>query len=142
MLRIANANVYEGLVLYVADPNSNSNGNTTGFSYDGVNFASLPFRAQFVTYVKNGYREYRNSNGVGGWTSQTANTPVNMPTTAEARVRSAIPWSAITGGGIPASFVFFGYLASSGGYVYGQAPTDNNIGGFVGTSATATQYYA
>ena len=138
---IANANVYEGLVLYVADPNSNSNGNTTGFNYDGVDFASLPFRAQFVTYVKNGYREYRNSNGVGGWTSQTANYGQYADDGGGTR-EVAIPWSAITGGGIPSSFVFFGYLASSGGYVYGQAPSDNNIGGFVGTSATATQYYA
>ncbi len=48
----------------------------------------------------------------------------------------AIPWSAITGGaGIPSSFVFFGYLTSSGGYIYGQVPTDNNIGAFAGTSA-------
>ncbi len=55
----------------------------------------------------------------------------------------AIPWSAITSnGGIPSSFVFFGYLTSPDGYVYGQVPTDNNIGGFVGTSASATQYYA
>jgi glycosidase len=138
---IANANVYEGLVLYVADPNSNSNGNTTGFNYDGVNFASLPFRAQFVTYVKNGYREYRNSNGVGGWTSQTSYAGQYADDGGGTREVS-IPWSAITGGGIPSSFVFFGYLASSGGYVYGQAPSDNNIGGFVGTSATATQYYA
>ena len=51
---IANANVYEGLVLYVADPTSNSNGTKTGFNYDGASFSSLPFPAQFVTYVKNG----------------------------------------------------------------------------------------
>ena len=44
--------------------------------------------------------------------------------------------------GIPSTFVFFGYLTSSGGYVYGQVPTDNNIGGYIGTSATATQYFA
>ena len=52
----------------------------------------------------------------------------------------AIPWNAITsGGGIPSSFVFFGYLTSSGGYIYGQVPTDNNIGGI--GHGTATQYY-
>ena len=55
----------------------------------------------------------------------------------------AIPWSCDQlGGGIPPQFVFFGYLVSSGGYVYGQAPTDNNIGGQIGLNATATQYYA
>ena len=128
---IANANVSEGLVLYVADPNNNSNGNLTGFNYDGVNFSSLPFRATFVTYVKNGYREYRNSNGAGGWGSQTAYAGQYADDGGGTR-EVAIPWSALTGGGIPSSFVFFGYLVSSGGYVYGQAPTDNNIGGFVG----------
>ena len=73
---IANANLNEGLVLYVGRSANhhmpNSNGNLTGFNYDGANFSSLPFRATFVTYVKNGYREYRNSNGGGGWGSQTA----------------------------------------------------------------------
>src|ERR1019366_6747833 len=33
------------------------------------------------------------------------------------------------------------YMISGGGYVYGQVPTDNNIGGFIGTNETATQYY-
>ena len=70
---IVNANLAEGLVLYVADPTNNANGNTTGFNYDGASFASLPFKATFVTYVKNGYREYRNSDGSGGWTGSTSN---------------------------------------------------------------------
>jgi len=138
---IANANVYEGLVLYVADPNNNANGNLTGFNYDGVNFSSLPLRATFVTYVKNGYREYRNSNGGGGWTAQTAYAGQYADDGGGTR-EVAIPWSALTGGGIPSSFVFFGYLVSSGGYVYGQAPSDNNIGGNIGLNATATQYFA
>ncbi|HEY4959884.1 MAG TPA: alpha-amylase family glycosyl hydrolase, partial [Terriglobales bacterium] len=138
---IANANVNEGLVLYVADPNNNSTGNLTGFNYDGVNFSSLPFRATFVTYVKSGYREYRNSNGGGGWGSQTANYGQYADDGGGTR-EVAIPWSALTGGGIPSQFVFFGYLVSAGGYVYGQAPSDNNIGGFAGLNATATQYFA
>ena len=60
------------------------------------------------------------------------------PTTSE---RWRFRGRAITGGGIPTSFVFFGYLTSSGGYVYGQAPSDN-AGAFIGTSATYTQYFA
>src|SRR6516164_10374454 len=64
---IVNANVSEGAVVYVAaNPQnppsccSNADGSVTGFNYDGTNFSSLPFRAKFVTYFKNGYREYRN----------------------------------------------------------------------------------
>ncbi len=120
----------------------NTDGNLTGFNYDGTSFSSLPFRAAFVTYVKNGYREYRNSDGSGGWGGSTANYGSYADNGNNQNTREvAIPWSAITGGGIPSSFVFFGYLTSSGGYVYGQAPRDNP-GSVIGTSATYTQYFA
>jgi glycosidase len=147
---IVNANLHEGLVLYVTgdpanDPpkcNSNADGNSTGFDYDNTNFASLPFCSKFVTYVKTDYREYRNSDGAGGWTGPTSNYGQYADNPGNTNTREvAIPWSAITGGGIPSKFLFFGYLTSSGGYVYGQAPTDNPISGFIGTNATATQYY-
>jgi glycosidase len=145
---ITNANLAEGGVLYV-EPNppspvtggTNANGSLVGFNYDGADFSSLPFRAQFVTYFKDGYREYRRSDGLGGWSSQTANYG-SFAESGTGNVREvAIPWAAITGGTIPSSFVFFGYLTSSGGYVYGQAPSDN-AGAFIGTSATYTQYFA
>ena len=148
---IVNANLSEAAVIYVAgNPQtpptccSNADGNLVGFNYDGTDFASLPFRAKFVTYVKTNYREYRNSDGNGGWTAPTAFYGQYADNSMNQNTREmAIPWNAITGGGgIPATFVFFGYLTSSGGYIYGQVPTDNNIGGVVGTSATATQYYA
>jgi glycosidase len=147
---IVNANLSEGAVIYVTgNPQSvvtccsDADGNLTGFNYDGTDFTSLPFRAKFVTYVKNGYREYRNSDGSGSWTSQTSNYGSYADNGANQNTREvAIPWTAINSGGIPSSFVFFGYLTSSGGYIYGQVPTDNNIGGFAGTSASATQYFA
>lgn len=148
---IVNANLSEGAVIYVAgNPQnpptccSNSDGNLTGFNYDGTDFASLPFRAKFVTYVKTNYREYRNADGNGGWTSPVSYYGSYADSSNNQNTREvAIPWNAITsGGGIPTSFVFFGYLTSSGGYIYGQVPTDNNIGGFAGTSASATQYFA
>jgi glycosidase len=147
---IVNANLAEGAVLYVAgNPQSpptccsNADGNLTGFNYDGTDFSSLPFRAKFVTYFKDGYREYRNSDGSGNWGSQTANYGSYASNSSNTNTREvAIPWSAITAGSIPSSFVFFGYLTSSGGYIYGQVPTDNNIGGFAGTSASATQYFS
>jgi len=70
---IVNANISESAVIYVAgNPQnpptccSNADGNLTGFNYDGTDFASLPFRAKFVTYAKTDYREYRNSDGAGG----------------------------------------------------------------------------
>ncbi len=147
---IVNANIFEAGVLYIkGNPQnpptccSNSDGNLTGFNYDNTSFASLPFRAAFVSYFKNGYREYRNSDGSGGWGNSTAFFGNYADNQNNSNTREmAIPWSAITGGGMPSSFVFFGYLTSSGGYIYGQAPTDNNIGGFAGTSASATQYFA
>ncbi len=148
---IVNANLSEGAVIYIAgNPQNpptcctNADGNLTGFNYDGTNFSALPFRAKFVTYVKDGYREYRNSDGNGGWTGPTSGYGAYASNSGNQNTREvAIPWNAITSnGGIPSSFVFFGYLTSPDGYVYGQVPTDNNIGGFVGTSASATQYYA
>ena len=148
---IVNANLAEGAVIYLTgNPQnpptccSNTDGNLTGFNYDNTDFAALPFRAKFVTYVKNGYREYRNSDGNGGWTAPTSNYGQYADNSSNGNTREvAIPWSASTGGaGIPSSFVFFGYLTSSGGYIYGQVPTDNSIGAFAGTSASATQYYS
>jgi len=145
---IVNANLSEGAVVYVTGNPQNpvtcctdADGNLSGFNYDGSDITSLPFRAKFVTYVKDGYREYRNSDGSGNWGPQTANYGSYASNSGNQNTREvAIPWTAITGGAIPSSFVFFGYLTSSGGYIYGQVPTDNNIGAFGKTSAT--QYFA
>jgi len=68
-LAVVNTNLAEGAVVYVGTGGS---GSTAGNAYDGTNFSSLPFPAQFVTYFKDGYREYRTSNG-GGWSGPTAN---------------------------------------------------------------------
>lgn len=146
---IVNANLSEAAVIYVAgNPQtpptccSDADGNLTGFNYDNTSFSSLPFRAKFVTYIKDGYREYRNSDGGGGWTGSTANYGSYASNSGNQNTREvAIPWTAINSGGIPSSFVFFGYLTSGGGYVYGQAPSDNP-GAFIGTSATYTQYFS
>ena len=120
---------------------SNANGSLTGFNYDSVNFSSLPFRANFVTYFKDGYREYRSDDGTGGWTSSTTFYG-SYASNGSGNVRElAIPWSAITGAGMPSSFDFFGYLASGGGYVFGGAPSDNP-GAFIGTSATYVHYFS
>jgi Alpha amylase, catalytic domain len=142
---IANANLSEGAVLYI-DSNpvnppgsgSSAGGNVAGFNYDGEQIAALPFRAQFVTYFKDGYNEYRKSDGNGNWTNPvTGYGPyASMGSSRE----FAIPWAAITGGAMPSSFLFLGLLTSSAGYVYGQAPNDNASGN-VGASAVYTQYF-
>jgi glycosidase len=143
---IANANPNEAAIIYIdANPlnppngGTNGNGNLAGFHYDGEEIATLPFRAQFVTYFKNGYNEYRNSDGNGGWTNQVSGYGgyASMGSVRE----FAIPWPAVTGGGMPSSFLFLGLLTSSSGFVYGQAPNDNG-GGNLGTSAIYTQYFA
>lgn len=52
----------------------------------------------------------------------------------------AIPWTAL-GGPRPAAFLFFAYLTSSGGYVYGEIPGENP-GAFIGTTAAYANYFA
>ncbi len=143
---ITNANLAEGAVIYIdknpvspVNGGSNSDGSLAGFNYDNTNFVALPFRADYVTYFKDGYREFRTANGSGGWSSQTAFSGSYGSGAGNVRELS-IPWSNITGGGRPSSFLFFGYLTSSGGFVYGQVPQENS-GAFIGTSASYSRYY-
>jgi glycosidase len=144
---ITNANLSEGAVIYIdrnpispVNGGNNSNGNLVGFNYDNTNFSQLPFRADYVTYFKDGYREFRTANGSGGWSGQTAFSGSYASGAGNVR-EIGIPWNDITGGGgRPASFLFFGYLTSPGGFVYGQVPQDNS-GAFIGTSATYSHYY-
>lgn len=134
---ITNASLSEAAVIYIGTGGS---GTKTGNYYDGTNFSSLPFPAQYVTYFKDGYNEYRTSSG-GPWSSPTANSEVYASNSSSRNTREiAIPWSAITGGALPSSFLFFGYLTSSQGYVYGQVPNDN-VGTNIGTSMQYTLYY-
>src|SRR5437879_11893009 len=97
----------------------------------------MPLRSNLVTYVMDCYREFRNSNGSGNWTGSTAN--YGQYASGAGNVREvAIPWNAINqSGGLPTHFVFFGYLTSGGGYVYGQVHNDNH-GHFMATSAAST----
>ncbi len=143
---ITNANLGEAAVIYIdknpispVNGGDNSNGNLAGFNYDNTSFSSLPFRADFVTYFKDGYREFRTANGSGGWSSQTAFFGSYASGPGNVRELS-IPWSNITGGARPASFLFFGYLTSPGGFVFGQVPQDN-AGAFIGTSASYSHYF-
>lgn len=145
---ITGANVGEGFVIYIdKDPQTpvnggtNANGTIVGNSYDGTNFIALQFRADLVAYVKNGYREYRTANGSNGWSA--ANTAFgayadNAQFNTSGIREIAISWSSI--GGIPASFNWFAYLTSNGGFVYGTTPVPN-AGGTIGASARYERYY-
>jgi glycosidase len=143
---ITNANLGEAAIIYIdknpispVNGGNDSNGSLAGFNYDNTSFSSLPFRADFVAYFKDGYREFRAANGSGGWSSQTAFFGSYGSGAGNVRELS-IPWSAITGGARPASFLFFGYLTSPGGFVFGQVPQDN-AGAFIGTSASYSHYF-
>jgi len=122
---------------------ANTNGTLVGVNYDGTNFSNLPFRADFVTYFKNGTREYRTANGSNGWSTATTNfgaysdnSQPSLGFVGDVRELS-IPWSAI--GGFPTSFNFFGYTTSSAGAAANQVPSGNPTGSF-GTTATANYY--
>ncbi len=141
---VQSANTGEAVVVYLdKDPitplngGTNSNGTLVGQAYDGTNFAQLQFRADAVLYVKNSYREYRTADGSGGWSAATSGFGSYSDNGSNVR-EFALPWSAI--GGIPSSFNWFGYVTSSGGFVYNQVPTENS-GGSIGTSARYVRYY-
>lgn len=140
---LTGADVTEGMVVYIdTDPQipvnggTNSNGSITGQAYDSTNFAELQFRANFVTFVKDDYREYRTSDGAGGWSSATTAFGSYSGSGSSREVR--IPWSAM--GGRPTSFNWFGYAVSGGGYVYGEVPVENNSG-TIGTLAREVRYF-
>ena len=140
---ITSSNIGEGAVIYI-DKNplptinggTNADGTLVGQVYDGTNFSDLPFRADLVSYFKQGYREYRLADGSNGWSGITSGFG-SFATSGDSRELS-IPWSAI--GGKPASFAFFVYVTSSGGWVYNQVPVEN-AGGAIGTSAIYSRYF-
>jgi CSLREA domain-containing protein len=142
---LSNADTTEGAVIYIdrhpprAGPGTDADGNQTGQTYDNTDFASLPFRADFVAYYKDGYREYRTADGAGNWSAAT--TGFGAYASGPGSVRElAIPWSAVTGAGRPVNFSFFAYAASPGGFVYGEVPPENP-GGNIGAAAVATRFY-
>ena len=70
---VAAANTAEGFVIYFdrdnltpIDGGTVANGTLVGNNYDGTGFAGLPFRADIVMYVKNGYRDFRTADGANG----------------------------------------------------------------------------
>ncbi|MBI5472313.1 MAG: T9SS type A sorting domain-containing protein [Ignavibacteriae bacterium] len=128
---ITNANVDEGAVIYVdktpifpINGRTDAAGTLVGQGYDGQNFEALQLRAGIVMYVKNGYREYRTSNGSNGWSDATTN--FGSFASSGSNREFSLPWSAL--GGRPNSFAWFGLLVYAGG-TYGQVPTENSGSG-------------
>lgn len=143
---VTNANLAEGAVLAIdrnpiSPPNggTNADGTLNALNYDGTAIGTLPFRADFRTYFKDGYRDYQTANGANGWNFGASGFG-NYASSGTGNVRElAIPWSAITGGGRPASFLFVAYLNSGGGYIYGQLPGGN---GGTNSPGNWNRYYA
>jgi len=139
------ANVAEGVVLYLdhspltpSTGGTNADGSLVGNAYDNTMPGALPFRADFVAYVKAGYHEHRTANGDGGWSAPTAGA-LTVQTSGATR-EIAIPWSVIRAAGRPLSFAWLGYATSAAGYVYGGVPA-GNPGGNIGLNATFGTYF-
>ncbi len=143
---VTNADLSQGAVINIdrnpispANGGTNADGTLNALNYDGTSIGTLPFRADFRAYFKDGYRDYQTANGANGWGNQTTNFGSYVSGAGNVRELS-IPWAAITGGGgKPSSFLFLGYLSSGGGFIYGQIPTGNGSGNSPGNYA---RYYA
>ncbi len=150
---VEGANINEGVIIYIdvnpkrpVNSTSGLDGMLMGLNYDNAQVTKMPFAADFFTYVKNGYNDYQQSIGAGGWTGNSGTQNKITIATNGSDVREfAIPWSYTvspwTGtSGRPQSFNFFAYALSSGGYVYNQVPSQNASGN-IGTTATVNYYY-
>jgi hypothetical protein len=112
------------LVIYIdTDPQTPANGGSgvNGAlggpgSFDGNNYGRLPFRANFVAFVRNFFNQHRTHDGSGGWNTNVDNSSFisdfSLGTVQEVR----IAWSIITGSGRPSSFRIFFYLNGNDPY--------------------------
>lgn len=117
--------VSDELTLFVdTDPQTPANGgaNPQGAlggpgSFDGNNYGRLPFRANFVAFVRSFFNQHRTHDGSGGWNTDINNSS-SITDFASGNVQEVrIAWSIITGSGRPAAFRIFFYL--NGGDPYG-----------------------
>jgi glycosidase len=142
---VTNANLAEGAVVAidknpVSPPNggTNADGTLNALNYDSTTIGTMPFRADFRTYFKDGYRDYQTANGANGWNFGASGFG-NYASGAGNVREFAIPWTVINGGARPASFLFSAYLSSGGGFIYGQVP-QGNAGG--NTPGNWSRYFA
>jgi hypothetical protein len=109
----------------VVNGGTNSNGTLSGTNYDQTT-PNLPFRADFRAFVKNAYDDYVTANGSGGWNSSVAGGITKA--ISGSVIEFSIPWSSVTGSGIPSSFNFLlyrSYDAGSNTGTFSTAPTAN-----------------
>jgi hypothetical protein len=149
----AGATLSDGTICYVdynpiipTNGGTNLDGNLSGVTYDGARYNTLPIRADFVVYYKDGTREYRRADGAGGWTAPVTSfgqyaSNINPSQNVQGNQREiGISWSNITGSARPTGFAFLCYAVQPSGFVYGQVPLQNP-GGFAGTNAVATHFF-
>ncbi len=112
------------LVIYIdTDPQTPANGGSDvngalggPGSFDGNNYGRLPFRANFVAFVRNFFNQHRTHNGAGGWNTNIDNS-VSISDFSSGSVQEVrIAWSIITGSGRPAAFRIFFYLNGNDPY--------------------------
>ena len=157
-LALTGANINEAAVLYLdTDPTIpvNGGGNVKGsvqwaFDYDRTKFHH-PIRSNFGLYLKNGYHEFRYSNGAGEWTVATSNTLTVGTNFIGQTIEVRIPWNTVTNGnGRPAAFNWFGYKVFTNGDgnngTYAPVPTmnpttPNNAGAGAFNLLYPTYYY-
>jgi hypothetical protein len=143
---VSAANVAEGVVIYIdsaprspSNSGTNADGSLAGALYDNGKVATLPFRADFVAYIKSGYNEYRIADGANGWSAQTVGA-ITMQGNGASR-ELTIPWSTIHAGGRPSAFAWLGYASSATGYAYGTMPPANPAGN-LGQSGSFGFFYS
>lgn len=149
-MAIRNANTSEGAVFYIdVNPLKPINGGTdadgsfVGQRYDGGNFEKLPFRADYVVYFRDTYREIRAANGTGGWGTNRTNIGTYASVPSATTRELIIPWTefGFAPGEKPDQFAWIGYVAYSGGGVYGQVPRANPGPGTMGLTMRGSRYY-
>ncbi|MGQ9806213.1 MAG: T9SS type A sorting domain-containing protein [Chlorobiales bacterium] len=113
------------LVIFIdTDPQTPANGGSDANGalggplggFDGNNYGRLPFRTNFVAFVRNFFHQHRTHNGAGGWNDNIDNSPDIFDFSSGAVQEVRIAWSIITGSGRPAAFRIFFYLNGNDPY--------------------------
>lgn len=112
------------LVIFIdTDPQTPANGGSDANGalggpggFDNNNYGRLPFRANFVAFVRNFFHQHRTHNGSGGWNTNVDNSTDISDFSSGTVQEVRIAWSIITGSGRPAAFRVFFYLNGNDPY--------------------------
>lgn len=116
-----NASSDEMAIFIDTDPQTTpntGNGVLGGFGeFDGNNYGRLPFRAQFVAFVRNDYHQTRTNADNTNWNGANNNSGSLLKTNSGNLQEIQIEWDHITNNnGRPAAFNFFFYLNGTNPY--------------------------